>query len=130
MKTKYTVALSLLAGVAIGAVAVQGLHAQAAKLKAYSVSELEVKGTPTTESGYFSEVRKAIKDHHGTALKTTAGRVFKVEGAEPPKNVAIVEWESADDALGFYKSEVWNSMKGERDKIYTTIRRYVVEIEK
>ena len=41
MKTKYTVALSMLAGVAIGAVAVQGLHAQATKLKAYSINEQE-----------------------------------------------------------------------------------------
>ena len=40
MKTKYTVALSMLAGVAIGAVAVQGLQAQG-KPKAYTVSELE-----------------------------------------------------------------------------------------
>jgi hypothetical protein len=37
MKTKYTAALSLLAGVAIGAVAMQGLHAQGTKLKAYTV---------------------------------------------------------------------------------------------
>ncbi len=29
MKTRYTVALTLLAGIAIGAAAVQGLHAQA-----------------------------------------------------------------------------------------------------
>jgi energy-converting hydrogenase Eha subunit G len=36
MKT-YTMAL--LAGVAIGAIALQGLHAQGAKLKAYSISE-------------------------------------------------------------------------------------------
>jgi len=39
MKTKYTMALTLLAGVAIGAIAVQGLHAQGAKLKAYAIAE-------------------------------------------------------------------------------------------
>ena len=41
MKTRFTVALSLLAGVALGAAAVQGLHAQA-KPKAYIISETEV----------------------------------------------------------------------------------------
>jgi uncharacterized membrane protein YgdD (TMEM256/DUF423 family) len=41
MKTRYTVALSMLAGVALGAVAVQGLQAQA-KPKAYIVTETEV----------------------------------------------------------------------------------------
>ncbi len=39
MKT-YTMAL--LAGVAIGAIALQGLHAQGAKLKAYAISEAEI----------------------------------------------------------------------------------------
>ena len=39
MKTKYTVALSMLAGVGLGAVAVQGLHAQA-KPPAYLVIEI------------------------------------------------------------------------------------------
>jgi hypothetical protein len=40
MKTRYTVALSVVAGAALGAAAVQGLHAQA-KPKAYTVSESE-----------------------------------------------------------------------------------------
>ena len=38
MKT-YT--MTLLAGIAIGAIVFQGLHAQGAKLKAYSVGEIE-----------------------------------------------------------------------------------------
>src|SRR5262245_58183418 len=41
MKTRFTVALSLLAGAALGAAAVQGLHAQT-KPKAYIVTETEV----------------------------------------------------------------------------------------
>ena len=39
MKTRYTVALSMIAGAALGGAAIQGLHAQA-KLKAYTVSVL------------------------------------------------------------------------------------------
>jgi hypothetical protein len=41
MNTHYTVALAMFAGIAIGAVAVQGLHAQS-KPKAYTVTEIEV----------------------------------------------------------------------------------------
>jgi hypothetical protein len=41
MKTRFTVALSLLAGAALGAAAVQGLHAQA-KPKAFILTESEV----------------------------------------------------------------------------------------
>ena len=41
MKTRMTVALSILAGATLGAAAIQGLHAQA-KPKAYTVIEVEV----------------------------------------------------------------------------------------
>jgi uncharacterized membrane protein YgdD (TMEM256/DUF423 family) len=40
MRTKYTMAMSMVAGVAIGAVAVHGLHAQG-KPKAYTISETQ-----------------------------------------------------------------------------------------
>jgi hypothetical protein len=58
MKTRYVVALSLLTGVAIGCAAIQGLHAQA-KLKAYSVGEVEATGV--MDPSYLPAVRKAIE---------------------------------------------------------------------
>jgi uncharacterized protein (DUF1330 family) len=39
-----------------------------------------------------------------------AGRVEHIEGAAAPKNVAIVAWESLDDAVAFYKSKAWKQM--------------------
>jgi len=44
--------------------------------------------------------------------------------------VGIVEWDSVDDALAFYKSDAWKAMQPQRDKAYKLIRRYVVETEK
>ena len=41
MKTHYTIALSLLAGAALGGTAIQGLHAQA-KPPAYVVTEVQI----------------------------------------------------------------------------------------
>ena len=41
MKTRHTVALSMIAGVALGGAAMQGVHAQLAAKKAYAVTELE-----------------------------------------------------------------------------------------
>jgi uncharacterized protein (DUF1330 family) len=129
MKPRYTMGLTLLAGIAIGALAMQGLHAQATKLKAYSVSELEPFDT-AAQAAYLPGVRKAIDAHHGKALRTAAGRVVHIEGAAPPKSSAIVEWDSVDDALAFYKSGEWKAMQPQRDKSYKVIRRYVVETEK
>ena len=128
MKTRYTVALSMIAGAALGGAAIQGLHAQA-KLKAYSVAEIEVTDA-SAQPSYVPPVRKAIEAAHGRALRTVNGRVVSIEGPPPPKNVAIVEWDSVDDALAFYKSKAWNELAPQREKAQKTIRRYVVEVEK
>jgi uncharacterized protein (DUF1330 family) len=44
--------------------------------------------------------------------------------------VALVEWDSVDDALAFYKSKAWTDLAPQREKAQKTIRRYVVEVEK
>jgi len=113
---------------AIGSGAVQGLHAQAAKLKAWSVGELQPLSGATVSASYLKDAREAIANAHGRALRTANGRVIAVEGDAPAK-VAIVEWESADDALAFYKSDAWKKLAPEREKAQKTIRRYVVEAE-
>jgi len=128
MKTRYTVALSMIAGAALGGAAIQGLHAQA-KLKAYSIAEVEVTDA-SAQPSYLPVVRKAIEESHGRTLRTLNGRVVPVEGGTPPKNVAIVEWDSVDDAMAFYKSQAWTGLASQRDKSQKTIRRYVVEVEK
>ena len=125
MKTTMT----LLAGVAIGAIALQGLHAQGAKLKAYAVSEAEIID-PAAQAAYLPTARKLIEAAHGRALRTAAGRVVQIEGAPPPKSAAIVEWDSLDDAVAFYKSKAWTDLAPQRDKAVKVIRRYAVETEK
>jgi uncharacterized protein (DUF1330 family) len=126
MKT-YT--MTLLPGIAIGAIALQGLHAQGAKLKAYSIGEIETLDA-TAQAAYLPAARKAIETAHGRALRTAAGRVVQIDGGSPPKSAAIVEWDSVDDAVAFYKSKAWTDLAPQRDKATKVIRRYVVEVEK
>jgi uncharacterized protein (DUF1330 family) len=127
MNTKLKIALAVAVGAALGAGAMQGLHAQA-KLKAYSIGELEPLGAGL-QPAYLTAVRKAITDAHGRSLRTL-GRVEHIEGAAAPKRVAIIEWDSLDDAMAFYKSKAWTDLAPEREKAQKTIRRYVVEAEK
>jgi uncharacterized protein (DUF1330 family) len=124
MKTRYTVALSMLAGIALGAAAIQGLHAQA-KPKAYSVSELETLDA-TANAAFVSRVQAAQQTAGGRNLRTGGGKVVALEGTAP-KRVAITEWDSLEQAQAFYKSKAWNDLAPERDKALRTIRRYVVE---
>jgi uncharacterized protein (DUF1330 family) len=128
MNTNSKIVLAVVAGIAIGAAATHGLHAQA-KLKAYSVGEVEVIDAAAQPS-YLPAVRKAIEAAHGHTLRTLNGRVQHIEGAAAPKNVAIVEWDSLDDAVAFYKSKAWTDLTPQRDKSHKKIRRYVVEIER
>jgi len=72
MNTKSKTVLAVIAGAALGAAAMQGLHAQA-KLKAYTVGEVEVIGA--MDPNYLPTVRKAIEEGHGHALRTLNGRV-------------------------------------------------------
>jgi uncharacterized protein (DUF1330 family) len=129
MRSNLRIAMVMLAGVAIGAIAVQGLHAQGAKLKAYAVSESDLLDASAL-AAYLPAARKAIGEAHGRALRTAAGRVVKIEGGPAPGSVGIVEWDSLDDAVAFYKSKAWTDLAPQREKAVKVERRYVVEVEK
>jgi len=128
MRTQYTVALSLLAGIALGGLAVQGLHAQA-KLKAYSIGEIVPIAGATVSPSYLAAARKALADAGGRSMGTLKGRIFHAEGEAPPVSVAMTEWDSADDARAFFQSKAWKDLAPEGAKTAKTIRRYIVEVE-
>jgi uncharacterized protein (DUF1330 family) len=127
MRTRYTVALSLLAGVALG-LSIQGLHAQA-KLKAYSIGEIVPVTGATISPSYIAAARKALADAGGRSMGTLKGRIFYAEGEPPPVSVAMTEWDSADAAKAFFQSKVWKDLAPEGAKTSKTIRRYIVEVE-
>ena len=68
--------MTLLAGVAIGAIGLQGLHAQGAKQKAYSVNEFEILDK-SAQAAYLAAARKAVEAAHGRPLRTSNGRVVQ-----------------------------------------------------
>lgn len=128
MHTNSKIALAVVAGATLGAAAMQGLHAQD-KLKAYGVAEVEILN-PGAQPTFLKAAREAITAAGGRSLRTVAGRVVPVEGESPPQHLALIEWDSADDAVAFYKSKAWTDLAPERDKFEKVIRRYVVEMEK
>lgn len=125
MKSRSTVALSMLAGIALGAAAIQGLHAQA-KPKAYTISELEVLDA-TALAAYVPKVLEAQKAAGARPLRTAGGKIVAMEGTAP-KRVAITEFDSLEQAEAFYKSKAWNDLATERNKAVKTIQRYAVEV--
>jgi hypothetical protein len=71
MNSNFKIALAVVAGAAVGAAAVRGLHAQA-KLKAYSVTEVEVLD-PSAVAVYTPLILAAIKDAGGRTFNTISG---------------------------------------------------------
>jgi uncharacterized protein (DUF1330 family) len=124
MKTHYTVAMAMFAGIAIGAVAVQGLHAQA-KPKAYSVAEIDVldQGALAT---YVPLVESSVKAAGARNFYTAGGKITGFAG-EPPKRVAIIEWDSTEHAQNYVNSPAWKNLAPQRDKAQKITRSYVVE---
>jgi uncharacterized protein (DUF1330 family) len=125
MKTRYTVALSMLSGIAIGAVAIQGLHAQATP-KAYTVTELQTMDA-TAAADVAKRIQAAQTNAGGRNFRTGGGKVVGMEGPPPPQRVAITEWDSLEKAEAFFKSKAWTDLATDREKALKTIRRYGVE---
>jgi len=127
MKTRMIVALSMLAGATLGAAAIQGLHAQA-KPKAYTVIEVEVMDEAALKA-HLPPVEAALAAAGGHYLNTGGGRIISHLG-DPPRRVAIIEWNNLDQAKAFYDSGVWKTFLPDREKVVKTIRRYTVEAVK
>jgi uncharacterized protein (DUF1330 family) len=125
MKTRFTVALSMLAGIAIGAVAIQGLHAQA-KPKAYVISETEVLDAAAL-AVYSPLIRAATDAAGGRRLSPPGGKIVAFVG-EPPKRVGIQEWDSLEKAQAFRNSAAYKDLAPQRDKAVKAIRSYAVEV--
>ena len=101
MKTRFTVALSILAGIAIGAVAVQCLHAQA-KPPAYVIGEIDVADQAGYAKEYLPASAKVAKDS-GVKILARGTRTIAFKG-EPPKRIVLFALENMDQAQATFTS--------------------------
>jgi uncharacterized protein (DUF1330 family) len=123
MKRSITIGISMLAGAAIGAVTVQGLHAQA-KPKAYIVTESEIVDAAAAAT-YGPRNQAAQKAAGGTSFRTT-GKVTAVVGTAPTR-VGLSEWGNVDAAQAWLASQGRKELTAERDKAIRILRQYIVE---
>ena len=126
MKTQYTVALSMLAGIGLGAVAVQGLHAQA-KPPAYFVIEIN---KVTDAEGFKvitqrptggADVAKEIGGHY----IARTDKITALDGTAPQRFIAYA-FDSVEKAQAFNNSPYMKEVNAIRDKT-TQARSFIVE---
>jgi uncharacterized protein (DUF1330 family) len=93
MKARWTVALSMLVGIAVGAAAIQTLHAQA-KPPVYMIAINEVSNQEGYTKEYVPPAQKSVKDHGGVYV--AAGPGTQVTGNLPNGPVVILRWDSIE----------------------------------
>src|SRR5258705_11694873 len=102
MKTHYSVTLAILAGFGLGAVAVEGLHAQA-KPPVYQVVEIEPSNMEAYVKDYVPKAQAAIKSAGGKFL-AAGGKSPTIEGG-PPKGRLVSQKSSKDEKTQPYASQ-------------------------
>src|SRR5262245_65680354 len=94
MKSYYTVGLSVLAGIGVGAIAVQTLHAQA-KPPIYRVAEIQITDVEAYTKEFAPKAQAALKGAGGRFL-AAGEKVTALEGDPPKTRVTIQVWESLE----------------------------------
>jgi uncharacterized protein (DUF1330 family) len=127
MKTHYTVALTMLAGIGVGAVAVQGLHAQA---KPPAIVVVDISDITDAEGfkavgGRSNEAGMAVfKDLGGRYLARTQN-ITAIDGT-PPKRFIVIAFPSVENAQTWKKSPAQKEVDAIRAKT-TKSRSFIVE---
>jgi len=124
MKTRYTVALAVAMGFGLGAVAVQGLHAQA-KPPIYYIAEIDVANVDAYTKEYAPKAQALIKASGGRLL-AAGQKVTAIEGAPPKPRVAVQVWDSMEKIQAWRNSAEYKELRKIGDK-YAKFRAFTVE---
>ena len=125
MKRFLAPGLALLAGVAIGASAVQGLHAQA-KPPVYFIAEIDVSNPDAYAKEYAPKAQAMIKAAGGRFLAIGVGpKVTTFEG-DPPKRLVLQVWDSMDKIQAWRNNPDYQALRkiGEQ---YAKFRSFAIE---
>jgi uncharacterized protein (DUF1330 family) len=112
MKTRYTVALAMLAGAMLGGVATHNLHAQA-KLQAYQVIEVNVKDPDLYKQ--YAEKAMPLQLQYSARFIARGGKVDTFAG-EAPKRAVIAIYDSLEKVQALRDSPEYQALVPLRDK--------------
>ena len=128
MKSQYIVPLAVAAGFGLGAVAVEGLHAQA-KPPVYYISEIDVTNPVAYARDYLPKAQAIIKAAGGRYLAAggaaSGAKVIAIEG-EPPKRVVVQVWDSIEKIQAWRANPEYKELRKIGDK-YAKFRSFAVE---
>jgi uncharacterized protein (DUF1330 family) len=112
MKTRYTVALAMLAGAVLGGAAIQGLHAQA-RPPAYQVIEVNVRDPDLYKQ--YAEKAMPLQLQYSARFIARGGKVDTFAG-EAPKRAVIAIYDSLEKVQALRDSPEYQALVPLRDK--------------
>lgn len=124
MRAQYSVPLAMLAGIGVGAVAVQTLHAQA-KPPIYYIAEIDVTDVAAYTKEYAPKAQATLKAAGGRIL-AAGQKVTAIEGEPPKPRVAVLVWDSPEKIQAWRNSAEYKENRKIGDK-YAKFRAFTVE---
>jgi uncharacterized protein (DUF1330 family) len=123
VKTQYKVTLAMLASAAVGALAVQGLHAQS-KPPVYYIAENDVTNPDAYVKEYLPGAQALIKANGGRYV--AAGKATPLEGEPPKSRVVVLAFDSMEKIQAWRNSAEFKEHRKIGDK-YAKFRSYTIE---
>jgi uncharacterized protein (DUF1330 family) len=124
MNRSLTIGLAMLTGAALGAAAVEGLHAQA-KPPVYQVVEIDVLNQDAYVKDYVPKAQAAIRAAGGKFL-AAGGKTTTIEGEPPKSRVVIQQWDSVEKIQAYRNSAAFKDLLPLRNKL-AKFRSFAVE---
>ncbi len=116
--------LAMLAGVGLGAVGVQQLHAQTRPL-AYVISEIDVTNPDAYGKEFVPLAQKALRES-GQKILAAGGKTISLSGEPPRSRVVVSVFENIDKAQAAYTSPAYVDARKMGDQ-YGKLRIFAVE---
>jgi len=124
MNRSITIGLSMLAGAALGAAAIQGLHAQS-KPPVYYISEIDITNLDAYTKDYAPKAQ-ALTRSMGGRLLAASQTITAFEGAAPRTRVTISAWDSFDKVQAWRNSSEYKELRKTGDQ-YAKFRAFAIE---
>jgi uncharacterized protein (DUF1330 family) len=116
--------LAVLGGVALGAIGMDRLHAQA-RPPAYVISEIDVTNADAYTREYVPLANKALADS-GQKRLASGGKTIALAGAPPASRIVLSVFKSIEEAQAAYSSPAYLEARKIGDQ-YGRLRIFAVE---
>ena len=115
MKTKYKIAIALVAGASIGGAAIQGLHAQAKPPTYIVIPILKINDPAAFKAGVVDKALPADLIAAGGHYVVRSPKFTSLDG-NPPERLVILSFDSAEKAQAFWNTSIQKEVNSARMK--------------